>query len=121
MENLSIGTDIEEIKRFENKTLSSDKKFLDKIYTLKELEYCYKTKDYAPHLCARYCAKEAVVKALFGLNINGIYYKDIEILNNERGVPCVKIEQMPDLNVKLSISHCDEYATATAIILKNKN
>ena len=118
MENFSIGTDIEQIARFKNKTLDGDKNFLDKIYTEIELQYCYATKNFAQHLCVRFCAKEAVVKALSEFDINDVYYKDIEILNRNNGAPIVKIAKKPEFNVKVSLSHCKDYATATAIITK---
>ena len=61
-----IGVDIEDISRFNNKTLENDSVFLEKIFTQNELEYCYKQKNYASSLAARFCAKEAVIKALSG-------------------------------------------------------
>lgn len=114
--NISIGIDIEEIKRFENKSIENDSNFLKKIFTDKELDYCYKSKNYASHLCARYCAKEAAVKALSDLKINDVYYSDIEILNLGNGMPYIKIEKYPDLEIKISMSHCKSYATASVLI-----
>ena len=38
---LNIGVDIEDNSRFENKTLKKDEKFLRKIFTQNELDYCY--------------------------------------------------------------------------------
>lgn len=116
--NISIGTDIEEISRFRDKNREKDEIFLKKIYTDKELEYCYRSKNPAPHLCARYCAKEATVKALYDINIKDVYYSDIEISNNADGVPHIEIAKYPDLQVKITMSHCKDYATATAIIMK---
>ena len=118
MENISIGTDIEEIKRFEGRNLQSDYSFLKKIFTDNEINYCYKDKKYAQHLCARFCGKEAVIKALYSLNINNIFYSDIEILNNADGVPFVNLKKLPDLSIKISLSHCKTHATATALIIK---
>ena len=116
LENISLGTDIEKVSRFENKDKTLDEVFLKRIFTETELEYCYSNKNYAQHLCARYCAKEAVVKALADINITNIYYSDIEIIKNSNGKPSVKIIKHPELNIKISISHTNEYATATAII-----
>lgn len=116
MENISIGTDIEEIKRFEGKI--SDTGFLNKIYTEKEIAYCLKSKNSAPSLCARYCAKEAVVKALSEFNIKDVYYSDIEVLNKENGSPYVVLKKYPDLSIKISISHCKTHATANVLIIK---
>lgn len=116
---IGIGTDIEEICRFENKDPVNDKNFLMRIFTKKELDYCYSSKNFASHLCARYCAKEAVVKALSEFGIYNVFYSDIEILNNEKGVPSAHINKKSDLNIKISMSHCKTYATATVIIFEN--
>ena len=61
--------------------------------------------------------KEAIIKALYPLNITNVYLKDIEILNTENGIPYVKIKKYPNLNIKISLSHSKKYATATAIIV----
>ncbi len=113
----SIGTDIEEIARFKDKTLKNDKHFLSSIFTEKELEYCFSKGVPSQHLCARFCGKESVIKALYTLNVENVYLKDIEILNKENGVPYVNIKKYPKLNVKISLSHSKKYATATSIIL----
>ena len=94
-EKFSTGTDIEEISRFEGKTLENDKAFLERVFTKNELEYCFSKS--LPHysLCARFCAKEAVVKALSGYNIKDVFYSDVEILNNDDGSPYVSIKKIP--------------------------
>lgn len=114
-DNFAVGTDIEEIERFNNKTLEQDEKFLRKIFTSAELEYCFKDKQSASHLCVRFCAKEAVVKALSQFGISDVYYSDIEILNNENSSPYCIIDKYPNINVKVSLSHSKLYATATVL------
>lgn len=118
-DNLAIGTDIEEIERFKNKTVEQDEKFLHKIFTPSEIEYCFKDKQYASHLCVRYCAKEAVVKALSQFGITDVYYSDIEILNHENGSPYCIIEKYPEIKIKVSLSHSKTYATATVLCFKS--
>lgn len=120
-ENISIGTDIEEIKRFADKTLEKDSAFLNRIFTSKELEYSFKSKTSAHHLCARFCAKEAVVKALSEFNITDVYYKDIEILNKLNGQPFVIIEKYPQLKSKLTLSHDKNSAVAMVMIFNFSN
>ena len=71
---ISNGIDIEDISRFEGKTLETDLKFLSRIFTQNELNYCFSFGNPAPHLAARYCAKEATVKAL-----SNIYNRTIRI------------------------------------------
>ena len=119
-ENISIGTDIERIERFENKSRENDSHFLNKIFTEKELDYCFRNKQYAQHLCARFCAKEAVVKALTDFNITDVYYKDIEILNYKNGSPYCTISKYLNIKIKITISHAKDYATATAMCFNDK-
>ena len=75
-----VGVDIEEISRFENKTIENDFHFLNKIYTENELDYCFSNAQPARHLAARFCAKEAVVKALSNILNKNLSYSQIEIL-----------------------------------------
>ena len=103
--NVSIGTDIEDARRFENKTPDTDFLFLKKIFTDKEIQYCFSKGKSHLHLCARFCAKEAIVKALSAYNISDVYYSDIEILNNKDGSPYALIYKYPDISVKVTLSH----------------
>ncbi len=117
-ENISIGTDIEEIDRFKNKTLDTDSRFLNYVFTPSELEYCFSKSLPHFHLCARFCAKEAVVKAISAYNIKDVFYKDVEITNKSSGYPVAVIKKYPDIKIKISLSHSKTYATATAITFK---
>ena len=121
MDNLAIGCDIEEISRFQGKTLEKDKDFLERIFTSNELEYSYKSKNYAQHLCARFCAKEAVIKALSEFNIKDVYYCDIEIINKNDGAPMARIEKYPEILIKISMSHSKTNAIANVLLVNAKN
>lgn len=116
-DKISIGTDIEEVKRFEGKSLECDVNFLNKIFTESELKYCFSDSLSHQHLCARFCAKEAIIKALTPLG-EKVYYKDIEILKNDDGSVSAIVKKSSDIKIKVSISHCDTYATAIAIAQK---
>lgn len=116
--DFAIGCDIEKICRFEDKLNNSF--FLNEIFTINEQQYCLSKAKPAQHLAARFCGKEAVVKALHGLNIRNIYYKDIEIINNSDGVPQVSIIKLSvPIQIKISLSHCKDYATAYAMAIKD--
>ncbi len=115
---MNIGCDIEEISRFKNKTLEKDSCFLYRIFTQKELDYCFKNKNSAPHLAARFCAKEAVVKALDGVYDKVVSYNKIEILNNPSGSPYINvlIDELKKYKFKVSLSHEKNKAIAFVII-----
>ena len=44
MNNFEIGVDIEKINRFDNKDYSKKDIFLNKIFSKKELDYCFSKK-----------------------------------------------------------------------------
>lgn len=121
--NINCGTDIIEIQRIKANIDSMDNKFLDRVYTKKEIEYCEskKAQKYQSY-AARFAAKEAVFKAI-SKKIDDKYsicWKDIEILNDSDGRPYVNINnKCGDFiqNIDISLSHCKEYAVANVILI----
>ncbi|MBI2858807.1 MAG: holo-ACP synthase [Chloroflexi bacterium] len=115
---LGIGTDIESIDRFAGSDFVQNSAFVNSIFTQREQEYCFSHKTAAPHLTARYCGKEAIVKALVSIGAEGVRYTDIEIVNEPDGLPVARIvkEGFRDLEIHLSLSHCRDKAVAFAII-----
>jgi holo-[acyl-carrier protein] synthase len=117
---LGIGNDIVEIARIRAILTRYPQRFLDRIYTSHEQEYCLKRKEPALHLAGRFAAKEAIVKAL-GIGFSqGLNWLDIEIQNDSKGKPTVFLsasakELLGDLMLHVSISHCHHYATAFAV------
>ena len=120
IQQVGIGTDIENIDRFKNLCLQADSNFLKKIFTDNEINYCFSKKDPAPSLAARFSGKEAVVKALGSLGIIEVYYNEIEILKNENGSPAVRIinNRAENLEIKISLSHSKDNSIAFVIVLK---
>jgi holo-[acyl-carrier protein] synthase len=120
-DSLGVGVDIERIDRFKKPVDEKDNRFLNRIFSRAEIDYCLAHASPYSHLAVRYAGKEAVVKALNQLAIIGIGYSDIEILNNDSGVPLVTINKKncSDVVVKLSLSHSDENAVAFALVIKS--
>ncbi|MEK6869380.1 MAG: holo-ACP synthase [Nanoarchaeota archaeon] len=119
--NLGVGTDIEDIGRFRKLDRDKNSNFLDKIFTKKELDYSFSKANPYQHLAARYAGKEAVVKALGSLGRRGIDYKDIEILNDDNGIPKANLNYNCGLKVHISLSHSNDRALAFAVITQNQN
>ena len=62
---ISCGTDIIEIKRIKESIEDLGIKFLERVYTEKEIEYCESKKNQKyQHYAARFAAKEAIFKAI---------------------------------------------------------
>lgn len=115
---VGIGVDIENISRFRAKKFEENQAFYQMIFTEKEIEYCLSKADPYPHFTARFCAKEAVVKALATKSVN---LKQIEVIKDST-MPKLQLNTDPNTWVKisshLSLSHTKEYAVASVIILE---
>ena len=114
-EDFAIGVDIEEVERFKEK----DSAFIQRIFTENEIEYCKSKITQHQHYAARYCAKEAVFKALSFFGEIGIEFKTIEVYHQNK-VPSIRFlsELEKKYNVKLSLSHDKTKAVAYVIICK---
>ena len=125
MKILGIGVDIIDNRRIKQSIKSN--KFKSRIYSFKELKLSKKTKNKVAFFSKRFAAKEAFSKALgtgFSSNLN---FKDIEIINDKKGMPkfvenkkILKILQkkykIKKFNSFLSISDEKNYSTAFVII-----
>ena len=116
-----LGNDIIKIERIARSIQRHGHVFLSKIFTPKEIAYCARYTQAERHYAGRFAAKEAVVKALGTGFRQGITWLDIEILNDDLGKPKAFFsERMRTLfgqfECLISISHCEDYATAVAII-----
>lgn len=108
-----IGVDIEDISRFEGK----DDAFYKRVFTPLEIEYCNSYKNPAPHYAARFCAKEAVYKALSSYGIHNLLITQIEIYNDKNSCPRVRfLNTERQYLVNISLSHEKEKAIAFALL-----
>ncbi|MBQ4493207.1 MAG: holo-ACP synthase [Elusimicrobiaceae bacterium] len=116
MQIVNIGTDIEEVLRFENLEI----KTLHRLFTEKELAYCLNSKNKAQHLAVRFAAKEAVFKAL---PFEEIALKKIEVVGKQGQKPQIAVydERAKNLIFKLSLSHTKNNAVAFVVVLKEDN
>ena len=127
MKTVGIGVDIVDNKRFKN--LIKDNKFINRIFSKKEIFDSKKTLNKINFFSKRFAAKESFAKALGTGFRNNLNFKDIEILNDKLGKPFYlinnKIKQIIKKNKKianfelfLSISDEKDYSVAFTIIQK---
>jgi len=120
-----IGIDIIEIERIKSSIEKFDDRFLNKIYTKTELDYCLSKKNKYQHFAARFAAKEAIAKALQTGWSKEFRWKDVEIYNEKSGMPNVKLLGNlkdfldADKSLKITMSHSENYVTCFAIIYAN--
>lgn len=120
---MEVGVDITKIDRFNN--LVDNQTFLTKNFNKCEIDYILLKKvKSVERLAGLFCCKESVLKA-FGVGIgNGINLKDICVLHDNNGKPCVEINDVIKSylnknncnNIRVSISHDGEYAISECII-----
>ncbi|MFP3030274.1 MAG: holo-[acyl-carrier-protein] synthase [Wolbachia sp.] len=112
-----IGTDIVYIPRVLRILQKYGEKFLNRIYTEKEIELSRKYNSQemrARYFAKRFAAKEAFVKAR-GTG-QGIIMKDIEIYSDVRGKPYLTVSKDFISKIHLSLSDDGDYATAFVVI-----
>lgn len=119
------GVDIIEVYRVRNAIEREDNKFLQRVFTPCEVDYCEaRGKNKFHSYAVRFAAKEAVSKA-FGTGIRGgLKLSEIEIETDELGQPIVSLSgkaaeianQKGMINCCVSLSHCESYAAAFVVI-----
>jgi len=121
---LGIGVDVVETARIESSLERFGDRFLQRVFTEGEIQYCNSMKFPARHLAARFAAKEAVSKA-FGTGIGGsMGWKEIEVKRKESGEPYIQLHgaalqharQLQVTDVFASLSHSDNYSVANAVV-----
>ena len=124
--NVHCGMDIVELDRIDQAILKHGDSFLNKVFTKVEREYCEsKGKAALQSFAARFCAKEAVSKALGTGIAKGVTFQDIEIINDDAGKPVAVLhgeakrlfEKMGGKAIDVSLTHSRHYAAAQAVIL----
>ena len=121
---LGVGIDIIEVARIRASHEKFGERFLQRILLPDEIDYCLSFKFPAPHLAARFAAKEAISKA-FGTGIGRfLSWQDMEVARKETGEPFVVLhgggqkllKDRGGRTVHLSISHTEFYAAVVAIL-----
>ena len=114
-----VGTDIVTISRIDKIIKEKGVRFLNHVFSNIEQDICNNKASPSIHYSGKFAAKEAVKKAILSSKSNlAITLKSIEIQNDEDGMPLVQLQgnTVDYKYVKVSISHVDDYATATAIL-----
>lgn len=121
-----IGIDIIDIERVEKQVLKNHG-FKNKIFTVREIEYCDSKKFFGQNYAARFAGKEALLKA-FGTGLrDGLAFNEIEILNDDLGKPYVNLhgntkkfaDKKGIVKIHISLSHEKNIATAKVILETN--
>jgi holo-[acyl-carrier protein] synthase len=121
-----IGIDLVENGRIEKIIGKWGQKFLQRVFSDREVEYCSRHIQASVHYAVRFAAKEAFLKALgIGLGM-GAKLKEIEVVRNSKGKPDITLsggakaqtEKKKITKIHLSLTHTKKYATAFIVLEK---
>jgi holo-[acyl-carrier protein] synthase len=121
---VGTGIDICEVERIRAAIARFGDRFLRRVYTRGEVEYCQSKKNAVERFAARFAAKEAATKAIgTGLHF-GVTWQDVEVRRAPGGRPTIHFyraaaERCARLGAKhshLSITHSEGLAIAQVII-----
>ncbi|MCH6258877.1 holo-ACP synthase [Puniceicoccaceae bacterium K14] len=122
---VGIGVDITDVSRIGEILDRQGKRFIERVFTEEEYEYCLSHKYSNKHFAARFAAKEAVAKA-FSTGIGEyLNWTSVSVSRGDRGQPIVFLDEKGSAllkmvggkGVSISLSHTDETAIAFAAII----
>jgi holo-[acyl-carrier protein] synthase len=120
-----IGVDLVKVARIERVVERYGDRFLDRVFTEREIAYCRGKAWAASALAMRFAAKEAFSKALgVGLRKDGIRWREVEVIPNPLGKPELYVsgraaalcETAGIANMHLSLTDEDHRALAVVIL-----
>lgn len=125
---IGLGADIIEVDRIRKVLQRHPQRFLDRVFTQEEQDYCMGMKNPHPHLAARFAAKEAVSKAFTTGIGEELGWKSVSIHRGPRGEPHVVLdaqgqallERVGGSAVLVTLSHTENYGHAVALLLGNR-
>jgi holo-[acyl-carrier protein] synthase len=120
-----IGIDLVELERLRGVLDRHGSRFLDRVLTADEREYCDRHRDPVPQIAARFAAKEAALKAIGTGIAAGIGWKDVEVTRSEEGAPSLRLSgaaariaaEMEVGVIHVSLTH-DRHSAAAVVVLE---
>ena len=121
---VGTGIDVAEVARLEQAAARHGRRFLERIFTAREIAYCERHRNCFERYAARFAAKEAGMKALGVGWRAGVRWQDLEVVNQRGGKPELRLsgvaariaERQKVRNVSLSLTHTQAQAVAQVIL-----
>ena len=121
---VGTGIDIAEVPRIRQAIERHGERFIKRIFTEGEIEYCESKANRVERYAARFAAKEAGMKAIgTGWN-HGVRWRDIEVARKPGGRPTLILHGkaaefaagLGATNIALSLTHTAQQAMAQVIL-----
>jgi len=118
------GVDLCEVERIKDAVTRHGRRFLERVYTDREIAYAERKANLYERFAARFAAKEAGMKALGTGWRGGVAWRDFEVTNLPTGRPTLQFhgkaaefaEKLGVKNITLSITHTRVQAMALVIL-----
>ncbi len=118
-----VGFDLVDLSEFTRTLERSGERFIGRIYTQRETEYCRAQPHPTQSFAARFAAKEAVMKALGVAGQDGFSWQDFEVVSGPSGKPMVVLHRKARATqdtlhlgpIQISLSHSRSAAGAVAV------
>jgi len=127
MRIVGLGNDLVDIRRIEKSIDRFSNKFMKRVFTENEIQYCMTKGNIPANFAKRFAAKEACAKALGTGIAEGVYWKDMNVENDKFGKPHIFLsggalrrmkEMTPDGMVyQIDLTISDEHPMAQAIVI----
>jgi len=119
---IGLGIDLVDIEKISASVVSET--YLHKVFTDAEIDECRSVTNAIERFAGKFAAKEACMKALGKGIRQGIWFTQIEILNEASGKPYVRlsgemersINSLGDISIHVSITHTRQSAAAVVIL-----
>jgi holo-[acyl-carrier protein] synthase len=121
---IGVGTDLIEIARIQQSIDRFGERFLERVFTPREIDFCRRKKNAAESFAARFAAKEAGAKAL-GTGISrGVGWLELDVARSPGERPHLQLSgraaelahSLGVATISLSLTHSRDVALAVVIM-----
>ena len=121
---VGTGLDMARVDRIRASIDKFGRRFLERVYTPREIAYAESKANRFERYAARFAAKEAGMKAIGTGWRGGITWQDFEVTNLPTGRPTLQLrgrarvvaDQLGVSSIWLSLTHTEEFAVAQVIL-----
>ena len=124
---IGIGSDLSDIRRIENSLTRFGERFTHRIFTELERTRSERKADRAASYAKRFAAKEACAKALGTGLRQGVFWRDMGVINQRGGKPTMMLTggalarlqhiTPAGMSPQIDLTLTDEYPMAQAIVI----
>jgi holo-[acyl-carrier protein] synthase len=121
---VGLGIDIAEVDRIERAIRRYGQRFLQRVFTPAEIDYCQSKANAFERFAGRFAAKEAAMKAIGTGWRRGVAWRDFEVVREPSGRPIIRfsgvaagfVERLGATRALVSITHTAAQAIAQVIL-----